>query len=147
MIQIIDKLAALVVLIILSPLFLILILIISIETGSPFFIQSRMGKNKKKFKLIKFRTMKINTKSTATHLVSKDSITKSGIFLRKIKLDELPQLINILKGHMSFVGPRPNLSSQKEVIISREKLNIYDALPGITGLAQLIKQICQLLHF
>ncbi len=106
------------------------------DTGSPVFVQTRVGRNKKPFKLIKFRTMSIETKSVASHLASNASITKLGTFLRKTKIDELPQLINVLKGEMSLVGPRPNLFNQVELIRERELLGIYDVLPGITGLAQ-----------
>ena len=106
------------------------------DTGSPIFVQQRVGKNKKPFKLIKFRTMSVETKSVASHLASSASITKLGSFLRKSKIDELPQLINVLKGEMSFVGPRPNLFNQEELITERERRQVYDVLPGITGLAQ-----------
>jgi O-antigen biosynthesis protein WbqP len=106
------------------------------DTGSPVFIQQRMGKNKRPFKLIKFRTMAVETKSVASHLASAASITKLGGFLRKTKIDELPQLINVLKGEMSFVGPRPNLFNQEELITERDSRGVYAVLPGITGLAQ-----------
>ena len=81
--------------------------------------------------------MKINTKHMATHLVNSSSITITGKYIRLLKLDELPQLINVLKGEMSLVGPRPNLYNQKDLIKEREKLCIYDIKPGITGLAQI----------
>ncbi|TOE90179.1 lipid carrier--UDP-N-acetylgalactosaminyltransferase [Vibrio parahaemolyticus] len=100
------------------------------------FIQERVGRKKKPFKLIKFRTMGVETRSVASHLANTASITKLGSFLRKTKIDELPQLINVLKGDMSLVGPRPNLFNQHELIIEREALGVYDVLPGITGLAQ-----------
>ncbi|WP_372882048.1 sugar transferase [Psychromonas sp.] len=106
------------------------------DTGAPIFIQQRVGKNKRPFNLIKFRTMSVDTKSVASHLASPASITKFGSFLRKTKIDELPQLINVLKGEMSFVGPRPNLFNQKQLIKERESRGVYDVLPGITGLAQ-----------
>ncbi|EKM12154.1 bacterial sugar transferase family protein [Vibrio harveyi] len=80
--------------------------------------------------------MSVETKSVASHLASNASITKLGGFLRKTKIDELPQLINVLKGEMSLVGPRPNLFNQQELIIERDALGIYEVLPGITGLAQ-----------
>lgn len=96
----------------------------------------RVGKNQKPFMLIKFRTMTPETASVATHLASASSVTKFGVFLRKTKLDELPQLINVLKGDMSLVGPRPCLFNQKELIKAREKNSVFDVLPGITGLAQ-----------
>lgn len=107
------------------------------DTRSPLFKQQRMGKNKISFTLYKFRTMHLSTKSVATHLASQSSITKYGAFLRKTKLDELPQLINVLKGEMSFVGPRPNLFNQTELINEREKRGVYNFKPGITGLAQI----------
>ena len=89
------------------------------------------------FTLIKFRTMTIGTESCATHLVDKSRVTKIGKILRKTKLDELPQLWNVLKGDMSLVGPRPCLPSQYELIKIRNKYNLYNYLPGITGLAQI----------
>jgi lipopolysaccharide/colanic/teichoic acid biosynthesis glycosyltransferase len=118
------------------PVLLVVTLFGYFDTGSPIFIQQRMGKNKKKFNLIKFRTMSVDTKSVASHLASSASITRLGAFLRKTKIDELPQLINVLKGEMSFVGPRPNLFNQEELINERDNLGVYDVLPGITGLAQ-----------
>jgi O-antigen biosynthesis protein WbqP len=119
-----------------SPLLLIVTVIGYFDTRSPIFIQERVGKNKRPFKLIKFRTMSVDTKSVASHLASTTSITKLGSFLRKTKIDELPQLINVLKGEMSFVGPRPNLFNQDELITEREQRGVYNVLPGITGLAQ-----------
>ncbi|MDB4279340.1 sugar transferase [Paraglaciecola sp.] len=118
------------------PILITVIIIGYFDTGSPVFIQKRMGKNKRPFKLIKFRTMSVDTKSVASHLASATSITKLGLFLRKTKIDELPQLINVLKGEMSFVGPRPNLFNQEELITERDNRGVYMVLPGITGLAQ-----------
>lgn len=118
------------------PIGLILYIIGLFDTGSPIFVQERVGKDKKPFKLYKFRTMVKNTKSVATHLSSQSSITKFGGFLRKTKLDELPQLWNVFMGDMSLVGPRPNLFNQLELIEEREKRGVYNVLPGITGLAQ-----------
>jgi len=123
-------------LIVSSPMLVVITIIGYFDTGSPIFVQERMGKNKKPFKLIKFRSMSVDTKSVASHLASPASITKFGFFLRKTKIDELPQLINVLKGEMSFVGPRPNLFNQHELITERNCLGVYDVLPGITGLAQ-----------
>lgn len=120
-----------------SPLLIGATVIGYLDTGSPLFIQERVGKDQKPFKLIKFRTMKVSTESVASHLVDNTSITKLGKVLRKTKLDELPQLINVLKGDMSLVGPRPNLFNQKDLIEAREHMGVYDVLPGITGLAQL----------
>ena len=124
-------------LVVASPLLIGATAIGYLDTGSPLFIQERVGKNQKSFKLIKFRTMKVNTESVASHLVDNTSITKLGKVLRKTKLDELPQLINVLKGEMSLVGPRPNLFNQKDLIEARDKVGVYEVLPGITGLAQL----------
>lgn len=136
MIRLLDFLAAFFGLLFLWPVLLIVIIIGLFDTGSPVFVQERVGRNKKPFKLIKFRTMSVETKSVASHLASNTSITKLGAFLRKTKIDELPQLINVLKGEMSLVGPRPNLFNQEELIKERDALGVYDVLPGITGLAQ-----------
>ena len=101
-------------------------------------MHSKKSWNRKKpFKLIKFRTMSIETESVASHLASSANITKLGRALRKTKLDELPQLINVLLGSMSFVGPRPNLYNQLDLINHRSKKGIYKVRPGITGLAQI----------
>ncbi|VTU07121.1 undecaprenyl-phosphate galactose phosphotransferase [Actinobacillus indolicus] len=137
MIRVLDLLLSIVGLILTSPILVIVTILGYFETGSPIFIQERVGKNKKPFKLIKFRTMSVDTKSVASHLVGTASITKLGGFLRKTKIDELPQLINVLKGEMSLVGPRPNLFNQEELILERESRGVYNVLPGITGLAQI----------
>ncbi|MDH6019776.1 sugar transferase [Vibrio splendidus] len=136
MIRILDFLAAFFGLLFLWPILLVVIIIGLFDTGSPIFIQERVGRNKKPFKLIKFRTMSVETKSVASHLASDASITKLGGFLRKTKIDELPQLINVVKGEMSLVGPRPNLFNQEELIRERDAQGVYDVLPGVTGLAQ-----------
>ena len=107
------------------------------ETGSPLFQQVRVGQNQRPFTLIKFRTMKVDTPSVASHLASPQSVTPIGRFLRWSKLDELPQLWNVLQGEMSLVGPRPCLFSQEELIGERERLGVFAARPGITGLAQI----------
>lgn len=124
-------------LVVASPLLIGTAAIGYLDTGSPLFIQERVGKDQKPFKLIKFRTMKVDTASVASHLADNSSITKLGKVLRKTKLDELPQLINVLKGEMSLVGPRPNLFNQSDLIEARERMGVYKVLPGITGLAQL----------
>lgn len=119
-----------------SPILILVTLLGLFDTGSPIFIQQRVGRNKMPFMLIKFRTMSVDTKSVASHLADSASITALGAFLRRTKIDELPQLINVLKGEMSLVGPRPNLFNQVELIAERDSKGIYSVLPGITGLAQ-----------
>ncbi|MBN8140606.1 sugar transferase [Vibrio vulnificus] len=136
MIRLIDFLAAFFGLLFLWPVLVVVTVIGLFDTGSPIFVQERVGRNRKPFKLVKFRTMSVDTQSVASHLASTSSITKLGAFLRKTKIDELPQLINVLKGEMSLVGPRPNLFNQEELIKEREVLGVYNVLPGITGLAQ-----------
>ena len=137
MYRLIDFVAALLGLILAVPLFLVVLIIGYFDTGSPLFFQERVGKNKKPFTLVKFRTMSVDTKSVASHLASSASITKLGAFLRKTKLDELPQLWNVFIGDMSLVGPRPNLYNQEELIEARDSKNVYSVRPGITGLAQI----------
>jgi O-antigen biosynthesis protein WbqP len=126
-------------LLLLSPILLLLCLIGFLETGSPIFYQERVGKGLKPFTLIKFRSMKIDSPSVATHLALSSSITFFGRFLRRTKLDELPQLLNVLVGDMSIVGPRPNLINQEELIAERSLRGVYNVRPGITGLSQIIK--------
>jgi lipopolysaccharide/colanic/teichoic acid biosynthesis glycosyltransferase len=106
---------------------------------SPVFIQERVGKHKRPFKLYKFRSMPVGTRSVGTHLLDKSSMTKYGLILRFIKFDEIPQLFNVFLGDMSLVGPRPCLFNQTEVISERDKLFVFELKPGITGLAQLRK--------
>lgn len=119
-----------------SPLLLLLTVVGWFDTRSPLFRQTRVGRNQQPFTLVKFRTMSIGTASVATHLASSSSITPFGSFLRRTKLDELPQLWNVLWDDMSLVGPRPCLPNQHELIAAREALNVFAARPGITGLAQ-----------
>ena len=119
-----------------SPVLLVLCVIGLFDTGSPVFRQERVGRYKKPFTLVKFRTMSVDTASVASHLASSSSITKFGHFLRRTKLDELPQLWNVLKGEMSLVGPRPCLFNQEELIQQREQRGVLAARPGVTGLAQ-----------
>ena len=123
-------------LVVLSPVLLLLWVIGWLDTGSPLFLQTRVGRHQKPFVLVKFRTMQTDTKSVATHLADVSAITSLGAFLRRTKLDELPQLWNVLKGEMSLVGPRPCLFNQTELIAERAKRGVLDAPPGITGLAQ-----------
>lgn len=118
------------------PLLLVLAVIGLFDTGSPIFRQVRVGRNQKPFTLVKFRTMTVDTASVATHLACSASITRFGHFLRKTKLDELPQLWNVLKGEMSLVGPRPGLFNQEELTAERARRGVYAVRPGITGLAQ-----------
>lgn len=128
-------------LIILSPIFLILIIAIKLDSKGPIlFKQKRVGINKTYFNILKFRTMRIDTpKDTPTHLLENPDqwITKVGKFLRKTSLDELPQIINILKGEMSIIGPRPALWNQYDLISERDKYGANDILPGLTGWAQI----------
>jgi lipopolysaccharide/colanic/teichoic acid biosynthesis glycosyltransferase len=137
MIRLIDFFASFFALLLLWPLMLVLYILGLFDTGSPIFKQKRVGKNKKPFCLYKFRTMNKNAKSVATHLANQSDVTKFGSFLRKTKLDELPQLVNVLIGDMSLVGPRPCLFNQEELISEREKRGVYNFKPGITGLAQI----------
>jgi O-antigen biosynthesis protein WbqP len=139
MIRIFDILFSFIGILILSPIFLLLLIIGLFDTGSPLFRQNRVGINQKSFRLLKFRSMHINAPSVATHLASVNSITPFGRFLRKSKLDELPQLLNVFMGDMSLVGPRPNLFNQTELIEERQKRGVYGIRPGITGLAQINK--------
>jgi lipopolysaccharide/colanic/teichoic acid biosynthesis glycosyltransferase len=118
------------------PILALLYVIGLFDTGSPVFQQERVGRRKKPFTLVKFRTMKVDTASVASHLANTASITRFGHFLRRTKLDELPQLWNVLKGEMSLVGPRPCLFNQEELISERESRAVLAARPGITGLAQ-----------
>ncbi|EFP96992.1 sugar transferase [Vibrio caribbeanicus] len=136
MIRLIDFIASFLGLLLFSPIMLIVLILGYFDTGAPIFVQERVGKSKKPFNLIKFRTMPVHTASVASHLAKDVEITKLGLVLRKTKLDELPQLINVLKGEMSLVGPRPNLFNQVELIKERDILDVYNVLPGITGLAQ-----------
>lgn len=137
MLRILDIIFALSGLVMLSPFFVLVYLFGLLDTGRPVFIQDRVGKNMKPFKLYKFRTMRVDTASVASHLSSSSQITPLGRVLRKTKLDELPQLINVLNGSMSLVGPRPNLFNQEELISERSKMGVYAVKPGITGLSQI----------
>ena len=136
----INRLFALFLLIILSPLFLIVSLVILIEDGFPiFFIQKRVGVNYSFFYIYKFRSMMKNTPNVATHLlINPDQyLLKIGKFIRKTSLDELPNLINIIKGEMVFVGPRPALYNQQDLMEFRVATGVSKLKPGITGWAQI----------
>ena len=137
MIRFFDILISVNAFIIFFPLFLILTIIGWIDTGAPILVQIRVGKSQKKFRIFKFRTMKTDTAFVPSHLVNKNALTKVGRITRKLKFDELPQFINVMFGDMSIVGPRPCLPNQNILISKRQKLNVYDVRPGITGLAQI----------
>ena len=137
MIRFLEIIISIISLVLFLPFFIIFLIIIWIDIGSPLYIQKRVGLNLKIFKLVKFRTMKIGTKLKCTHLIKKSDITAIGYFLRKFKIDEIPQLFNVLLGDMSIVGPRPCLTNQKKLIFERKKRGIFKVKPGITGLAQL----------
>ena len=136
MIRVLDFFFAIFGLLIGFPLLVGLFIIGLFDTGSPIFFQERVGRNQKTFLLVKFRTMKVDTESVASHLANASSITPFGKFLRRTKLDELPQLWNVLKGEMSLVGPRPGLFNQTKLTAAREKHDVFSVRPGITGLAQ-----------
>lgn len=139
--HVIDRVLALVGLIILSPVLLVLVLAIKLDSrGAVFFRQKRVGIHKRHFYILKFRTMRIDTpRDTPTHLLENPDqyITRVGRFMRKTSLDELPQIINILKGDMAIVGPRPALWNQYDLIAERDKYGANDILPGLTGWAQI----------
>ena len=137
MIRIFDFLFSLIGLIFLSPLLTLLWCIGLFDSGSPLFMQKRVGRNLKFFILVKFRTMPINTKSSGTHLVKNIKLTSFGYFLRRTKIDEIPQLLNVFLGDMSLVGPRPCLFNQRKLISERKKRGVFKVRPGITGLAQI----------
>lgn len=138
--RVLDFILSLIALIILFIPFVIIGIVIKIESKGPvFFKQERIGKNKNHFFIYKFRSMRADApKDMPTHLLNDATsyITKSGNFLRKTSLDELPQLINILKGEMSIVGPRPALWNQDDLVAERDKYGANDVRPGLTGLAQ-----------
>lgn len=136
-----DTVLSFIGLIVLSPLLLVLVIIIKLDSKGPIlFRQKRIGRNKKHFYILKFRTMRIDTpKDTPTHMLEDPQqwITKVGKFLRKTSLDEIPQIINILKGDMSIIGPRPALWNQYDLIEERDKYDVHKLYPGLTGYAQI----------
>ena len=136
LIRLIDILSSFIGLIVLSPFILIITIILFYEHRSPFFIQTRVGRNQAQFRLVKFRSMSPRAANLPTHEISADLITRTGKFIRATKLDELPQLWNVLKGEMSLVGPRPCLPIQEELIAEREQRKVFSLRPGITGPAQ-----------
>ena len=137
MLRVFDVLFSLLGLFFGAPLLLAIYLLGLFDTGAPLFHQVRVGRGQKPFTLVKFRTMRVGTASVASHLADAAAITRMGQFLRRSKLDELPQLWNVLKGEMSLVGPRPGLFNQQELLAARQKHGVFDARPGITGLAQI----------
>ncbi|WP_019937276.1 sugar transferase [Bordetella sp. FB-8] len=136
MIRVLDVIFAFFGLVFGSPVLVVLTVMGLFDTGSPFFLQTRVGRHQRPFTLLKFRTMRPDTASVATHLADASAITPLGGFLRRSKLDELPQLWNVLRGDMSLVGPRPCLFNQTELIAARAAQGVFEARPGITGLAQ-----------
>ena len=136
MIRFLDIFISIFGLLFLSPLLIIICICGCFDTGSPLFSQKRIGRYKTHFTLVKFRSMHKDSPSVASHLVNTATISSFGYFLRKTKLDELPQLINVIKGEMSLVGPRPGLPNQPDLTEIREEYGVYSVRPGITGLAQ-----------
>lgn len=135
-----NRILAFLLIVLLSPIFILLSLVIVIEDGFPvFFTQKRVGKNNSFFRMYKFRSMKKNTPDVATHLLEnpKQYLLKSGKWIRKLSLDELPNLFNILLGEMVFVGPRPALYNQDDLMALRRKDGIDTLTPGLTGWAQI----------
>ena len=136
-----DTVLAFIGLIVLSPVFLLLMILIKLDSKGPIlFKQKRIGRHKQHFYILKFRTMRIDTpKDTPTHMLENPQqwITKVGRFLRKTSLDELPQIINILKGDMSIIGPRPALWNQFDLMDERDKYGVHNLYPGLTGYAQI----------
>lgn len=136
MIRILDVVLSFIGLFLGLPVLAIIWMLGRFDTGSPLFKQQRVGRHQTPFILVKFRTMRPDTVSVATHQADASAVTKLGHFLRRTKLDELPQLWNVLKGEMSLVGPRPCLFNQSELIAERAARGVFDVRPGITGLAQ-----------
>lgn len=137
MTRVFDVVLSLAGLIIGAPVLVMLSVLGWLDTRSPLFRQERVGRHQKAFTLVKFRTMRPDTASVATHLADASAVTRLGHFLRRSKLDELPQLWNVLKGEMSLVGPRPCLFSQEALIVERAERQVFNVRPGITGLAQI----------
>lgn len=137
--RLVDIVFSVVLILLTFPIQGLLFFVLLFDIGNPIFVQERIGFRMKPFKLIKFRSMVIGTNSVGTHKVDPNAITTIGRWMRKTKLDELPQLFNVVLGQMSLVGPRPNLPNQVELIKQRDLLGIYNVRPGITGLSQLRK--------
>jgi len=136
--RVFDLVVAAIGLVVLSPLLLAAVLVVRLTSQGPgIFSQIRVGRDGKPFRCHKLRTMYVDTPSVPTHDVKASQVTKAGRFLRRTKFDELPQLWNVLKGEMSFVGPRPCLPSQTELIEERLKRDVLALRPGITGISQI----------
>lgn len=139
MINLFLKIFAALALLLISPVVILSMVFIYIEDGLPlFFLQDRLGLNKKIFKIYKIRTMFNETPDLGTHEVNEKQYLKIGHFLRKLKIDELPQIFNYIKGDINLIGPRPGLPSQNELLLCRDSYNIYDVTPGISGLSQVL---------
>jgi O-antigen biosynthesis protein WbqP len=137
--RIIRDIICIVGLLLIAPVLFFAAIAIFIEDGMPIlYIQERIGKNKLIFRIIKMRTLKIEAPSIGTHELDQKYMLKSGKLIRKIKLDEFPQLINVLKGEINLVGPRPGLVSQVNLTECRDEKGVYDVKPGITGLSQVL---------
>jgi lipopolysaccharide/colanic/teichoic acid biosynthesis glycosyltransferase len=136
MLRLLDLVFSIMGLLLGAPALIAIYVVGMFDTGSPLFRQQRVGRNQRPFTLVKFRTMRQDTASVASHLADAAAITRLGAFLRRSKLDELPQLWNVLKGEMSLVGPRPCLFNQTELIAERHSRGVFEARPGITGFAQ-----------
>ncbi len=136
MIRLFDFYLSLFGMVLLFPVLIFLWVLGWFDNRSPLFIQKRVGRYQYPFVLVKFRSMKPDTASVATHFTNVSAVTPLGRFLRRTKLDELPQLWNVLRGEMSLVGPRPCLFNQDDLIEERNALGVFKARPGITGLAQ-----------
>ena len=137
MIRFLDIILASISLAVGIPVLFVLAVLGWLETRKPLFWQQRIGLAQKPFTLVKFRSMRAGAESVPTHLADVSAVTPLGRFLRRSKLDELPQLWNVLRGEMSLVGPRPCLPSQYELIAARESLGVFCVRPGVTGLSQL----------
>ena len=137
MIRFFDLVFSFLSLIFFPPLLAALVIFGAYNFKHPIFVQTRIGLKQKSFNLFKFRSMQFDTPSKATHLIDKNEISKYGFLIRKYKLDEIPQLLNVLLGDMSLVGPRPCLLNQRKLISERKKRGVFRVRPGITGLAQI----------
>jgi len=137
MIRFFDVFFSFIWLIFLFPALFLIWFIGLLTNGSPLFLQKRVGRDFKSFSLIKYRTMPMGVRSAGTHLMRNIKLSSFGYFLRRTKLDEIPQLFNVLSGDMSLVGPRPCLPNQTKLISERKKRGVFKVRPGITGLAQI----------